>query len=457
MAKYQEVSMRAFDYISLALKDIRRQPVRTFLTVSALTISTVILVTLLAISLSIRQTIIQQLGLNNSLESIIVTPNQNVGLSILGGNVQLASDKTGKLDDTAVKNLGSIPHVASADPVVSVWEFKNFSIEGSDKQFVAQANGITTTNPDVVRLGAGTLFNGEATDHQVILGYAYAKELGYAHNPEQLVGKKVTITTVDGYRGDGATIPSIRSTRAQQDAFSKTPTTITATIAGVSTSDSRANQLLLPMGWTRQIKSVQDYGSNGTIQTTDQLGKNGYTTVALTADNVKNVNSITQAITKQGFGFISTQQQIDRITSLTTIMWGVLGAIAIVSLITAGLGIANTMFTTIAEQRYAIGVWRAVGARRRTIALRFMVQASLLGLFGGVLGAAAGYGISVYANHRIAGLLVAQNLPATDVIYVSPQLIVASIMITTLFGLLAGIYPAWRAAKQDPSIALTSQ
>lgn len=144
--------MRASDYISLALKDIRRQPVRTFLTVSALTISTIILVTLLAISFSIRQTIIQQLGLNNSLESIIVTPNQNVGLSILGGNVQLASDKTGKLDDAAVKDLSAIPHVVSADPVVSVWEFKNFRIEGSDKQFVAQANGITTTNPDVVRL-----------------------------------------------------------------------------------------------------------------------------------------------------------------------------------------------------------------------------------------------------------------------------------------------------------------
>lgn len=449
--------MRAFDYVGLALKDIRRQPIRTLLTVGALTISTVILVTLLAISLSARQTILQQLGLNNSLESIIVTPNQNVGLSILGGNVQVANDKEGKLDDKAVAQLAAIPHVASADPLVGVWELKTFIVDGTEKHFVAQANGITTTHSGAVSLSAGKLFDGNTTQHEVVLGYAYAKELGYADNPEKLVGKTITMTTQDGYRGDGAAIPGSRSTRAQQETFSKTPTSLTAIIAGVSQSDSRANQLLLPMGWARQIKTVQNYTSTGVIEKTDLLDKNGYSTVALSADDTKNVQTITRTITKQGFGFISTQQQIDRITSLTTIMWGVLGAVAAISLITAGLGIANTMFTTIAEQRYAIGVWRAVGARQRTIALRFIVQAGILGLVGGALGAGAGWAIGMYANRYIMGLLAAQNLPATEVISISPKLILASIAITTLFGIIAGLYPAWRAARQDPSAALTSQ
>lgn len=449
--------MRAFDYIALALKDIRRQPIRTLLTIGALTISTVILVTLLAISLSARQTILQQLGLNNSLESIIVTPNQNVGLSILGGNVQVANGKEGKLDDKAVTQLGTIPHVVSADPLVSVWELKTFIVEGTDKHFVAQTNGVTTTHSGVVSLSAGKLFDGNTTEHQVVLGYAYAKELGYANNPEQLVGKTVTLTTQDGYRGEGAAIPGLRSTRAQQEDFNKKPTSLTATITGVSQSDSRANQLLLPMGWARQIKTVQNYTSTGAIEKTDLLDKNGYSTVALAASDAKNVQAITQTISQQGFGFISTQQQIDRITSLTTIMWGVLGAVAAISLITAGLGIANTMFTTIAEQRYAIGVWRAVGARQRTIALRFIVQAGILGLIGGTLGAGAGWAIGMYANRYIMGLLAAQNLPATEVISISPKLILTSIVITTLFGIVAGLYPAWRAARQDPSAALTSQ
>jgi len=449
--------MRVFDYVSLALKDIRRQPIRTLLTVGALMISTVILVTLLAISIGARQTLIQQLGLDSSLTSVVVTPNQNVGLGVLGNNVQVANDSASKLDDAAVKELATIPHVTSVDPLASIWEFKNFSVEGTQKTFVAQANGLSTTNPRAVSLSSGTLFDGGKSDHQVVLGYAYAKELGFDNRTDQLIGKTITITTVDGYRGDGATIPSIRSTKTQIEEFSRSRTTLTAKIVGVSASDSRANQLLIPMGWAHAIKSPQEYNSSGNITSTDQLDKNGYSTIALEADDPKHVQAVTDQINKRGFGFISTQQQIDRITSLTTIMWGVLGSIAAVSLITAGLGIANTMLTTISEQQYAIGVWRAVGARRRTIAMRFVVQAGILGLIGGAFGAMAGWGISLYVNQYIKNLLAAQQLPVADIIAISPKLLVASVLVTTLFGILSGLYPAWRAARQDPSAALTSQ
>ena len=423
----------------------------------SLTISSVILITLLAISIGVRQVIVQQLGLNSSLESIVVTPNQNTGgLSVLGTNIQTTNDKAAKIDDAAVAQIASLPHVASADPIASIWEFKKFTVSDTGKTFVAQANGINAQNASKVDLSSGKVFASGPDNHEVILGFAYAKELGFENNPHQLIGKTVTITTQDGYRGQGATIPVPRSTRAQFEEFGRTPTTITAKITGITTADSHANQLLIPMEWARNIKSPQSY--NGTaIETIDTLEKNGYSTVAVAADDVKNVQAITAKISDLGYGFISTQQQINRITSLTTIMWGVLGSVAAISLVTAALGIVNTMLTTIAEQRYAIGVWRAVGARRRTIALRFIIQAGVLGLTGGALGALAGWGISIYANHYIAGLLAAQQLPASDVITVSPLLAAASVIITTTFGILAGLYPAWRAAREDPSAALTSQ
>src|SRR4051812_8484755 len=108
--------MRIADYMLLSSKDIRRQPVRSGLTVLALMISTVILVTLISISLGTKHAIVEQLEMNNSLSSIIVTPTQNVGGSLLGGNVQIANDATSILTDGIAAQLNEIPHVTDASP-----------------------------------------------------------------------------------------------------------------------------------------------------------------------------------------------------------------------------------------------------------------------------------------------------------------------------------------------------
>jgi|GEM_PF-577004 len=449
--------MHALDYASLAGKDIRRQPVRSLLTIVALAISTVIFVTLLSISLGAKTAIVQGLGLSSSLQSILVTPNQNVTPSFLGGSVQIANDKATTIDDAAVRDVAAIPHVASADPTVSVWELKNFTVAGYDKTFVAAATGITLSHPAPAKLSAGTFFASDRDAHQVVLGWSYAKQMGYTSDTVgQLVGKTITFTTQPAYRGAGAAIPAPRSSRQQLEAFAAQTTSLTATIAGVSAQGSSDNQVLLPMSWARKIKSVATYTSQGVLETADPIAKNGYNAIAVQADSTQAVASITGAVASKGYGFTSTQQQIDRINSLTTIMWGLFGSIAIISLITACLGIANTMLTTISEQKYAIGVWRAYGARRRTIALRFIVQAGILGAIGGTVGAAAGWGMSRYISGYVARLLQEQHLPALDIVHVSPIFVAGSVVLAIVLGALSGLYPAWRAARQDPSVALSA-
>ncbi len=449
--------MRALDYVAIASKDIRRQPVRSLLTIVALAISTVIFVTLLSISLGAKTAIVQGLGLSNSLQSILVTPNQNVTPSFLGGSVQIANDKAAVIDDAAVRGVAAIPHVASADPTVSVWELKNFTVAGYDKTFVAAATGTNISRPAPAKLSSGKFFANDSQAHEVILGWAYVKQMGYTgETARQLVGKTITFTTQPAYRGDGADIPAPRSSRQQQEAFAAQTTTLTATIVGVSAQGSNDNQVLLPMGWTRSIKSVAVYNGQGVLESTDQVAKNGYSAIVVQADSTQAVAGITRAIASKGYGFTSTQQQIDRINSLTTIMWGLFGSIAIISLITACLGIANTMLTTISEQKYTIGVWRAYGARRRTIALQFIVQASILGAMGGGLGAGAGWAISRYISRYVAQLLQQQNLPALDIVHVSPSLVAASVAVAMGLGALSALYPAWRAARQDPSVALSA-
>ncbi len=80
----------------------------------------------------------------------------------------------------------------------------------------------------------------------------------------------------------------------------------------------------------------------------------------------------------------------------------------------------------------------------------------MLGIVGGVLGAAAGWYASSLVNERIAQILQAQGLAVVDIAAAPLWLCIGSIGLATLFAVIAGLYPAWRAARQDPSKILHS-
>ena len=443
--------MRALDYLSISLRTIKRQPLRSLLTVGALSISTSILVILLAISLGVQNAIENGLGLTRSLDSIVVTPNQNITPSLIGGSVQVANEKAVRIDDATIDTLKSLPRVAAAQPMAGLWELKQFTVEGFSKTFVAQASG--TTKADSLQTGR-SFTDGS---HDVVVGWAYARELGFTEaNAHDLLGKTITFTTQEGYRGEGAAIPTHKSTRQQHEQFAKTSATLSATIVGVSKQGAGDNQILLPLDWARKIKTVSTYSSLGVLEQVDQIEKAGYASAILRARDEASVKEVSKSVSEMGYGSTSAQEQLERIMSLTTIMWGLFGAIAFVSLITACLGIANTMLTTISEQRYAIGVWRAVGARKRAIAMQFIVQASILGALGGIVGAAAGWLASHYIGKYVTELLVQQNLPVIDVIQLSFPLLGGCVLAALLFGATSGIYPAWHASRQDPSETLSA-
>jgi putative ABC transport system permease protein len=121
----------------------------------------------------------------------------------------------------------------------------------------------------------------------------------------------------------------------------------------------------------------------------------------------------------------------------------VLGAIASISLIVGGIGIMNIMLASVLERIREIGVRRAVGATRRDIVAQFLTEAVLISTAGGVAGILVGVALSV-AIERAAGI---------HSIVSSPSVIVA-FGVSLSVGLVFGIVPAWRAARQDPVACL---
>jgi putative ABC transport system permease protein len=120
-----------------------------------------------------------------------------------------------------------------------------------------------------------------------------------------------------------------------------------------------------------------------------------------------------------------------------------LAGIAFISLIVGGIGIMNIMLVSVTERTREIGVRKAMGARRRDILFQFLVEALALCIAGGALGVGLGMG-SASIMRSSAGWQVA----------VSPQSVVLAISFAASIGLFFGIWPARRAAKLDPIVAL---
>ena len=114
------------------------------------------------------------------------------------------------------------------------------------------------------------------------------------------------------------------------------------------------------------------------------------------------------------------------------------------SLFVGGIGIMNIMFVSVAERTREIGVRKAIGAKRRTILLQFLIEAATICLLGGLLALALAYPLT---------LLLARYLPVT----LSWPVIGLAILVSLITGLISGFLPAWRAARMDPVEALRNE
>lgn len=132
-----------------------------------------------------------------------------------------------------------------------------------------------------------------------------------------------------------------------------------------------------------------------------------------------------------------------------SIIRGVLLGIGGISLLVGGIGIMNTMYTSVTERTREIGVMKAVGATKRQILALFMIESGIVGMIGGLIGATVGIGISYIAAALIR---TSVSLPFTP--YVSAELIAGSVIFSFVVGVVSGSLPARKAANKEPVEAL---
>ncbi|MBU0469871.1 MAG: ABC transporter permease [Nanoarchaeota archaeon] len=153
---------------------------------------------------------------------------------------------------------------------------------------------------------------------------------------------------------------------------------------------------------------------------------------------------------KEDFSVETPGSILATLTTILLIVQGVLIGIASISLLVGGIGIMNTMYTAVLERTKEIGIMKALGARRENILLLFLIESGVLGLIGGIIGAALGMSISKLVE------LVAFQIYGSFLIQANfnPLVIIGALLFAFLVGALSGVFPARQAALLKPVDAL---
>jgi putative ABC transport system permease protein len=477
--------MKPLDLIGQAFKNIGRQKLRSVLTIFAVVIGATSVTIMLALVTGARGFFVNQFSANGTLQQIAVSSQTDLAKFDDGNNGGNNCDSCIKLTDTIAAKIKALPHVIGVARRTQAGAFEAITYNGTKLRLQGiegyDANGILTNT-----MLAGRDIADSDKAGAVTITSDYADKWGFKGRYADLLGKPVQLLTRSWYSGVGATItlppqqgPGDNGGGNNQP--QQQPTTLTATIVGVTDGSDHGETVRAPLAWVNAMNTQQMYQMTDadrraqenaqaacqnshtpcqptqphmTLVTQDFIAQNGYSSFTAKVDDVKNAADTTTAIKRLGVGAADAQSLIKQQLQIFNIISLVLGGIGGIALLVAAIGVINTMVMAILERTREIGVLRACGATRATIRSLFTVEAATLGFLGGVLGVLAGWGLSLIANRIINTQLSSGGLHAHNIIGLPIWLIASVIATTTLIGMMAGLYPAFRASRLNPIDAL---
>jgi len=187
----------------------------------------------------------------------------------------------------------------------------------------------------------------------------------------------------------------------------------------------------------------------------DYLARRGYDSLSIRAASLNDATQILDMLEARGFRVQSVKVMLDMVNRAMIVLETMLGSVGGLALFVASVGIANTMVMAVYERTREIGILKAVGASPGNIRALFVVESALIGLIGGFVGTVVGWLLGKGLDRLIRAIMEWQEIQVQATFFVvTGWLVAAALGFATLVGLLAGLYPAARAARLDPLDAL---
>lgn len=189
------------------------------------------------------------------------------------------------------------------------------------------------------------------------------------------------------------------------------------------------------------------------IRTTHQIfGKDQVQQIALAVKDINKLNDTASELNKMlemkhkvkdKYSVNTTLKNLEQVNKVLSTITAFVGFVAGISLLVGGIGVMNIMLVTVTERTREIGIRKSIGAKDGDILMQFLIEAVIITLIGGVIGMLLGY---------LGGIGVGSLIKVTP--KVSILAVVITVTVSSLVGIIFGVYPAARAAKLDPIEAL---
>ena len=396
------------------IRNITRHKLRSFLTVSGILIGVLALTTMGALA--------------ENFNALI-----DGGVKYFGGSVQVGppdGQAASLLSTSKIDEIRQVPGVAAAFPAY---------------QFSVKPGQITTVSfgiPDLI-------IAGDPTENQwsaLKTTYAQGHAIGADSRGEVVLGSTIDKEFKKNI-GDTIELP-VKPPDAKPDFVNHpfkvvgilNPTrTAPDTFAYIGITDG---QMLLKDSLPAAIRDQIDVTQ--ITEGIDVYGKPGA--------SISELDTIADQINAQvtGVKAVKPSTLVNSFKSGGAVFTAITTAAALLALIIGGLSVVNTMFMAVAERVREIGLKKAVGATPFNIMGEFLLEATLIGLIGGLLGYGIGAAITLIIN--------ATTPPGQSTLFlITPNLTILAIGFATALGAVAGVLPAWRAARMDPVIALRTE
>jgi len=399
------------EIVSVALGALRANKLRSFLTMLGIVIGVAAVIAMIALGRGAQRAVRDRISaLGTTLLTVMPGQQMGRGVVIMDGRARLTMEDAEALSERATL-------ITAVQPEMN----RQLQIQYLNKNTNTQVVGTTANYVDVrkYRLAAGRMFTASEDDGRkrvAVLGPTVVQNLGI-ESAEALVGEPIRI------RGIQFEVVGVLERKGTGGGWQDPDDLV---LIPLQTARFRVHG----SNWLRAINVIaqsEEQIPNAMAEVQKILRREH----RLRADREDDFQIRNQA------DFLSTFEE-------TTKVFGVLLAgIAAVSLLVGGIGIMNIMLVSVTERTREIGVRKALGATRINILLQFLIEAIVLCLLGGLIGVMLGVGSATVLRESMNW--------NTDV---SPASIGLAFLFSAAVGIVFGVWPARRAARLDPILAL---